>query len=394
MINEKNLNGDESFKKDFLSLYKENDFFQTFVDTTWVDKYENMMFKTYFPVDNIPSEVSATTGTSMYAISSQVKRGATNAMARAKGSELPSKDVQGQDIRTGSFQDYGDGWHMTGLQKQAYDKLAKELGSDSPLFKQYVIETDSIIRSHYQLLNEMSVQKMSTGRFTNSAYLGLSKDLPVTTPYELDSYSRDVACGDKVWTDPTATIVTDIRNRVQDFRDTTGYEGTLSLKMERDFFLNVFLKNNELKELVTNYMQAGGAILPTGALLTEKNYNQWNVDMGGYIPPIEFVEQQSLILGSTETFKVNGWKSGIVVLSPSGAQGVTKWSISDEYDTLNGFTDIAIAKLDGGLLSSMNRIRIDNGRLPSYNTEVIGSYEPILATWNNHWCINSNKASV
>lgn len=387
----KSTGDQEALTADFLSLYKEDRVFQTLVDSVWVDKYENMMFKTYFPLDDMPSSTDTETGMSQYVIKSYKETGATNAIARAKYSELPSEDVDGMDVHTGTLQDYGKGWHMTGAHKATLDRMAKKLGNNDPLFKRYVIKTDKIIKGHYMLLNEMAAQKMSTGRFTNAAYRGLSYDVPVTTVYELSASSRDVACGTKVWDDPTATIVTDIRDLVKEFRDTTGYEGVLSLKMTRDFFVNVFLKNEELKTLVTNMMQADGSIIPTGHMLTEANYNAWNMSMGGYLPSIEFIEQESLIAGSSVITSVNGWKEGIVVLSPAGAQGVTKWAETDEYQGMEGMTNISIASLDGGLLKTMNAIK-EMGRLPSYNTEVIGSYEPVLTTWNNHWCINTKKA--
>jgi len=392
---EKKYNADDSgLKSAFLDLYKDSNIFQQFVDSTWVDKYENMMFKKYFPIDSLPSTNDPRTGAAVYSITALEKQGANNAIARAKGSELPSKDVKGMDIRNGSIRDYGDGWHMNGTEKQGFDKLAEEIGSDAPLFKQYVINTDSIIRSHYMLLNEMAAQKMSTGRFTNSAYKDFGYDLPVTTEYELDAADRDVACGDVAWTaDSSATILTDIRNLVQDFRDEKDYEGALSLKMTEDFYYNVFLKNDEVKETVTNFVQLGGNVVPSGAMVTSDSYNKWNAAVGNIIPPIEIINQQSLIIGSNTTMNVKGWKDNIVVLSPAGEQGVTKWAITDEYNTLDGFANIAIATLDGGLLKSMNRIRIDNSRLPTYNTEVLGTYEPVLSTWNNYWCINASKAN-
>ena len=141
------------------------------------------------------------------------------------------------------------------------------------------------------------------------------------------------------------------------------------------------------------YSQANGSILSSGYLATKESYEAWNTANGNYLPPIELMVEETLIQGVTTSTAVKGWKDGIIVLSPSGYQGQLMWATSDEYDLLNGISTFATAKMEGGLLSMMNRVNT-NGRMPEWITEVIGCYEPVLDEWNKHWCINYKKASA
>lgn len=384
----------KEFRVDFADMYKKSKVLAAFVDNTWREKFANQIHKKYFKRADLPL-TETTKGSALYEVSDMVVSTPTQAYARAKYSDLPSDDFDGMETRTGSISDFGSSYHLTGKEKQAYDKLKEELGNDMMLFNLYITKVSDKILSHHLRLNNMAMQKMSYTRFTTTGGFGGEYDIARTTPYEVDAEHRDMPAGDKIWADTTAPIIDYIKTYVKKFRDDTSYAGPVTLKMERDVYEDIFLKNDQVKEMVQNYMAAQGLVLPNGFLVTEETYDKWNSAAGGsagtYLPPIEIIEEESMIQGVNGKTPVKGWKPGIVVLSPAGYQGETFWAKSTENNLLNGIADYAIADLDGGLLQISNRVRVD-GDLPIWTTKVLGTYEPVLNEFLHHWCINTAKA--
>lgn len=388
------------FKLDFNDAYKDSKLLAEIVDDEWDTRYNNQFGRIYFPLSEDALNTNAS-GASLYEITMRKKSGPTNAYARAKYSDLPSKGYEGEESRTGSIGNFADGFKIEGKDKQKIarrKKLENELGkTDAPLYLYYIEQMQKTFDAHNMTLNFLAAQKMSYTRMDNTSADALSWGITRTSAYEVDAEHRDMACGDKTWDDSTATIVDDIKSLVKRFRDETGYAGAISLKMETDFYNNVYLANDQVKELVTNYVLANGTVLPNGYMPTSETYNSWNSSVsGGYLPPIELVEQESLILGidgKPMVQPVSGWRPGIMVISPAGAQGKTLWDINEEYDSMEGMADYAITTVEGGFLTVMNKIK-QTGRLPEWSTEVTGDYEPVLDEWLFHWCINTKKAEA
>ena len=298
---------------------------------------------------------------------------------------------------SGSIKDFiAPTWKQNAMERLYQERLMEKYGTDAPILKGYATnQLQPRIEAGYSSLDYMAIRSETTGRLTYKIGRG---DLVAGNIYKADIPAENrVNAGPKVWTDPTADILTSVMNIQEAAWLRWGQEIPMQLKVSYDFFQNVIMTNqNVINTLKTNWLTAQGQLVAgienvSNWVVTEENFNRYVIQSIPNFPKLTVVKSKQLVNGVL----TDPWEPGVAVLCPVGYSGkVLSTDILDEevYTRFaNNACSFAFSRTADGLMLVMNSV-VPNGSLKEWLTDVYMSSIPVLDKFPWHIIINTSEA--
>lgn len=303
------------------------------------------------------------------------------------GDSVP-EDKRGQKYYSGVIPEFISKGTVEKATERDYKKRLFEQFGDASLIAQYAVEVlQPKIDSANQTLSYMSAQLLSTGKIIYNQGAGLQGNvLKAEIPAE-----NFITAGAKVWSDPSARILDQIRQIYQDALEKWGVNFTMQLEIPRNIWIEYFLKNEQVKEWVRYYNSLNNVLLPEQLVLTESMVRDALAKFEG-LPQIVIVEEKQK---DVYNGIVNGWKENIAVLRPVGYAGYIRHTTTEDVRLFseygNGVNTYSFASAMNGLATVANSI-IVNGNFKEWHTHLILPAVPSLDEFLYHIIIDTNAA--
>lgn len=267
------------------------------------------------------------------------------------------------------------------------NRLFEQFG-DATLLAQYAIDVlQPKIDSANQTLSYMSAQLLSTGKINYNQGVGLQGNvLKAEVPEE-----NFIKAGEKVWSDPSAKILDQIRKIYADFQDKHGINVAMQLEIPRAMWLEYFLKNEQVIEWVRYTNAINNVALPETLALTEDMASAALAKFEG-LPQIVIVEEKQK---DVYNGIVNGWKENVAVLRPVGYAGYIRHTTTEDVRLFsqygNSVNTYSFASALNGLATVANSV-IVNGNFKEWHTHLILPAVPSLDEFLYHVIIDTANA--
>ena len=303
------------------------------------------------------------------------------------GDSVP-EDKRGQKYYSGVIPEFISKGTVEKATERDYKKKYFEQFGDAALIAQYAVEVlQPKIDSANQTLSYMSAQLLSTGKIIYNQGAGLQGNvLKAEIPAE-----NFITAGAKVWSDPSARILDQIRQIYQDALEKWGVNFTMQLEIPRNIWIEYFLKNEQVKEWVRYYNSLNNVLLPEQLVLTESMVRDALAKFEG-LPQIVIVEEKQK---DVYNGIVNGWKENIAVLRPVGYAGYIRHTTTEDVRLFseygNGVNTYSFASAMNGLATVANSV-IVNGNFKEWHTHLILPAVPSLDEFLYHIIIDTNAA--
>ena len=267
------------------------------------------------------------------------------------------------------------------------NRLFEQFG-DATLLAQYAVDVlQPKIDSANQTLSYMSAQLLSTGKINYNQGVGLQGNvLKAEVPEE-----NFIKAGEKVWSDPSARILDQIRKIYADFQDKHGNNVAMQLEIPRAMWLEYFLKNEQVIEWVRYTNAINNVALPETLALTEDMASAALAKFEG-LPQIVIVEEKQK---DVYNGIVNGWKENVAVLRPVGYAGYIRHTTTEDVRLFsqygNSVNTYSFASALNGLATVANSV-IVNGNFKEWHTHLILPAVPSLDEFLYHVIIDTATA--
>lgn len=303
------------------------------------------------------------------------------------GDSVP-EDKRGQKYYSGVIPEFISKGTVEKAMERDYKKRLFEQFGDASLIAQYAVDVlQPKIDSANQTLSYMSAQLLSTGKIVYNQGAGLQGNvLKAEIPAE-----NFITAGAKVWSDPSARILDQIRQIYQDALEKWGVNISMQLEIPRNIWIEYFLKNEQVKEWVRYYNSLNNVLLPEQLVLTETMVRDALAKFEG-LPQIVIVEEKQ-----KDVFNglVNGWKDNVAVLRPVGYAGYIRHTTTEDVRLFseygNGVNTYTFASAMNGLATVANSV-IVNGNFKEWHTHLILPAVPSLDEFLYHIIIDTNTA--
>ena len=369
---------------DWAALFRSNDggseLFQSLVDNSDLLNTNDGWALTQGHIADAPTPV-ADDGSATFRMTSSKLEAAPVMDLRAPLGDSYQMDNNGEDEYTASIPDFiGRGFVETAAQRIYKQKIFAQLGNADRIIANWVRDYLAVgLRSAKATLNNVTAQLETKGKID---YTGLGAGVYAKL-YDAripkDNFQK---AGTKAWTDADCKILTQMRKLEDAYRDKRGgYNGALTWKMTKKMYNDVFLQNQEVRDMYVTWCKANYIAYVEGMPITNEQFLNSFTDIQG-ISPIEIVtEKERNKTRTTDTF-VQGWADNRVVLRPAGDTGEFKYVDVLEREVFsNGYgastIDTTLATMLNGLVTAMNTTT-DNGRLKEGHADVMRSPIPPL----------------
>lgn len=334
-------------------------------------------------------------GLATFNVKARKLKAAPMADLRAPLGDSNQMDKNGHKWYTASIPDFiTPGYVETAVERYARIKQFEEFGDDADILADWSDEVQTRIDSVDATMNFMTAQLMSTGKIDYSG-IGRGISTPLHKAIDPIEYGDNfINGGAKKWADPSATILTYMKEKEAKYRETRGgFDGALKWQMTRNTFYNVFLKNAEVRELVTNYRQLNNIASTKTMPISKEQFIQAFVDFEG-VSPIEIVtEKERNLTHTTDEYK-QGWSDNIVVLRPAGDACEFERTDSLDRKLIEYAGNKAISTVFGttndGLGLLMNSV-VPNGKYMEWHTDIMFSACPALIDFPDHCIMDITK---
>ena len=332
-------------------------------------------------------------GTAVFMCKSRKLKAAHLMDLRAPLGDSNLGDTSNMKFYTASIPDFiADGMKETATERDYKVQLYETFGNDADIVAAYTENLQERFNQVDATMSWMTAKLMTTAKldYTN---IGRGIQLPLhkaEVPPE-----NFMKAGAKAWADESCQLLTQLRKMEQDIRHRMGdYGGPMVIQMTQNDFLNVFLKNKEVRQFVSDYRKLNYLASTQNIPVLSSEWNKARVDLEG-VSPIELVVEKEVNKTHTKEESVNGWADGTVVFRPAGdAVEFERKQILDErmirmYGA-KGITAVIGHANDG--LSTVINTTMDNGRFREWQTDVMMSACPALVNFPNHYIIDITKA--
>ena len=303
------------------------------------------------------------------------------------GDSVP-EDKKGQKYYSGVIPELiSKGTVEKATERDYKNRLFEQFG-DATLLAQYAVDVlQPKIDSANQTLSYMSAQLLSTGKIIYNQGVGLQGNvLKAEVPAE-----NFITAGAKVWSDPSAKILDQIRKIYADFQEKHGLNLTMQLEIPRAMWLEYFLKNEQVIEWVRYTNAINNVALPETLVLTEDMVSAALAKFEG-LPQIVIVEEKQK---DVYNGIVNGWKSNVAVLRPVGYAGYIRHTTTEDVRLFsqygNSVNTYSFASALNGLATVANSV-IVNGNFKEWHTHLILPAVPSLDEFLYHVIIDTATA--
>ena len=294
---------------------------------------------------------------------------------------------------TGVIPDFiAKGYVETAPEREQREQLFEQFGNDE-LIRAFANEwLQPALDGANQSLSNMAAQIMSKGYITWNYGDGIKAPL-----YKADIPTENfLKAGAVVWSDnDDCKLLDQVRKIYQDVREHIGMDIPMQLEITRNQWLNNWLTNDQVLEVIRYYNSLNNQLLPQVfkpstemALEAIENYK-----LGEDLPKIVIVEEAQMDNKTT----VHGWSDSVAVLRPLGYAGkIRRAAILDEriykkYGT--SLTSRNFTPALGGVALVMNTV-INNGNLKEWHSDLMMSAVPALDEFLYHYIIDTTQTSV
>lgn len=351
-------------------------------------------YNTAFTIDEAPIPTNDK-GVASFTVSAELPAHSTVMDMRAPlGEGKPMEEGETLEY-SGSIKDFiAPNWKQTAMERMYQERLMAKYGSDAAILKGYATNVlHPRIEAGYSTLDYMALRAETTGKCRYDVGRGFKSNIYKANIPE----SNFVDAGEKSWTAPDADILTSVMNIQKAKWLEWGIEIPMQLKVTRDFFDNVIMKNQGIINTIkTNWLTdrnqlVAGVDNVSDWVITEANFNKYVKATIPDFPDITIVKSKQLINGVL----VDPWEPGIAILTPRGVAGkILRTDILDEevYSKYaNNACQFAFSRTADGLMLVMNSV-LPNGNLKEWLTSVMMSAVPVLTDFQWRVLINTQKA--
>ena len=282
------------------------------------------------------------------------------------------------------------------MERKQREDLFAQFGTDAPIIKeQWIPQVQALRQSMNFTMNWMTAQLMTTAKIVYKHGQGIFA--PVHKALVPDA--NFAKAGKTAWTDPNATIITDMQRIEGEYRAKWGYDGGMQWQMTKNFFLTCFIKNKEVLEKVNEFRALNDLIAVSfNNINTDVFNNAWtNVRTAYGLSPIVLVEEKEYDKDkSTGQMKaVNGWADNKVVLRPTGdaVRFMRKQILDETYaQYLNNSVQRNFAPFANGLATIVNTT-VPSGMYNEWHTQILFSCVPALAEFTKHVIVDISQTN-
>lgn len=309
---------------------------------------------------------------------------------------------EGKGMEEGEAQEYSGSikgfiaptWKQTATARHYQEKMMEKYGSDAAILKGFATnELAPRITSGYNTLDYLAMMSESTLKCKYDQGRGLKGNI-YAVPSE---YVQSEKAGAKVWTAADADILTTVMNKIEAAYKRWGVELPMQLKVTKDFFQNVIMKNtgviNTLKQnwAVDNLRVIDGTSSVSNWVVTEDNFNKYVAAAIPDFPKLTIVDSKMLINRQT----VDPWKDGVAVLCPQAPAGkILRTDSPDEeiYSKYgNNACSFSFSRTTDNLMLVMNSL-LPNGSLTERQTKVVMDAVPVITDFQYRILIDTKTA--
>lgn len=380
----------------YARLWTDSDvrFLRSLIDESGLLRTNYGWWKTQFTKASNATPVAAD-GTATFTVQAKDRTATPMMDMRAPLGDSVPLDYKGISWYSATIPDFiAPGIVETAPQREYKERLFAQFGNDAFLISEWMDDVQMQIDAADQTLTNLGAQLISKGQCSYNFGRGMKGALQKA---EIPSENFKKA-GTKVWTAADCNLLSQMRTIEVDFRDTKGYNGPMKWQIPYKMYMDVVLKNKEVRELVKQYYTLNDKVFLDSMPVTEEIFN--SVVYANYpdLSPIEIVvEKQKDISWDNMTGKfVNGWDSKAAVLRPAGFAGEIQYT--DILDVVmfekygNNSITKSFAQMEGGIYTLVNTT-VPNGMYKEWHTDLIMSAVPSLNEFPYHVIVDTTSAN-
>lgn len=385
-------NFEDSRYAKFFASPENNRFLQSFLDNSALFYTNYGWYKTQGrkAATETPSQAD---GTAVFSAKAHKLQAPHLMDLRAPLGDSNQADSSTEKFYTGSIPDFIAECIIENAAERNYKvQMFEQFGNDADIVATYVGKLQDKFNAVDATMNFMTAQLMSTAKID---YTGIGRGIHLPLHEAKVPTENFLKAGTKAWSDPACELLTQMRVLEDKVRHQMGdYAGPMVWQMTRNDFYNIFLKNKEVREFVSNYRKLNFLASTQEIPVVASEWNKAVVDLEG-VSPIELVVEQESNKTHSKEEVVKGWKDGTAVLRPAGdAVEFAHKAILDEQMIkrfgADAITTVFARGNDG--LSLVVNSTMDNGRFKEWHTDVMLSACPVLIEFPNHYIIDINTA--
>lgn len=308
---------------------------------------------------------------------------------RAPLGDTRTADKIGVSYYNGRIPDFAPAGFVEKATERWYKESNFEQFGDNALIAQYATdEIQRMIDSANMTLSYLAAKALSTGETIYDMGDGIQSAIYKSFIPE-DNF---VNAGAKIWSDPSAKILDQMKAIEDKFKDLWGVEIAMQWEMTQEMYDSYFLNNEQVKEWVQYLNVVNNTPLPSGLTLT-KDMVERAIPAHPYnLSPIVIVDEKQKDINHGV---VRGWKDGVAVLRPRGYAGyIRKAAILDEViykRYANSVNSYNFTPALNGLGVFMNSVVV-NGNFKEWHTDLFVKAIPTLDEFLYHVIVDTTTA--
>lgn len=369
-------------------------FLQDFIDRAEMLRINYNWWRTQFDVDPTATATDAD-GSATFTVRAEKQKAANMLDWRAPLGNAHPFSKEGFSFYSASIPDFiSDAIAETAMERQYKEDEFAQFGNDANIIRAWTKNVQRLIDAKDQTINNMGAQLQSTGKIIYTFGRG------ITGPMQKAEIPEEnfVNAGEKVWSAPDCKVLTQMVKIEQDFRERTGFDGSMKWLIPYDMYQKVFLQNVEVKEWV-NYLRNLNTNSPQAApeigIILDDMFKQAVANYPG-LSPIEIVVEKEKDVNWKGERMVHGWAPGVAVLRPAGNAGVIKHTIPIDQKLSDKFGNNIISSVFSGIgdgFSTLVNQTMANGQFKSWQTVLIASATPALTEFPEHIIVDTTTAN-
>jgi hypothetical protein len=375
----------------FFASKTNRDFLQTFINTSGILGVNYGWWRTQCRKAEAPTPI-ADDGTATFTQKSRRLQAAPLMDMRAPLGKGNQEDSEGISFYTASIPDFiSTVSHENALERMRKQKEFELFGNDADIVIAWTQKLQDKLDQADQTMNWMTAKLETTGQIN---YTGIGRGIQIPLHKAAIPTANFSTAGTAAWASASAKILSQMAAIETKYRNAWGYNGALVWLFNKNLYQNVFLKNQEVKDLVSSYRQLNYLANTADMPVTDKSFRQAFVDYVG-VSPIEIVEETERNITNSGESLVSGWDDKYAVLRPAGPCCDVRYKNPIDQYVFSNYGSNAVEKVfaraNDGLCTIINST-INNGELKEWATEVIMSAVPALNEFEQHVIVDTTTA--
>lgn len=300
------------------------------------------------------------------------------------------RDKKGIKFYTGIIPDFiSDGFREQAMEREYKERqFIENFGNDALIVAQFADEVQSLVDSANQTLSNMGAQLLSKGHIYYDFGQGLRDGL-----YRADIPEENFSkAGVSVW-NTDCNLLDQMREIERKYKeDVWGVDMPMQWEIPYDMFHNIVLKNKQVQAWIIENRKLNNNVVVDGMVMTEAMFREYIGTFEG-VSPIVVIEEKQKNEGRT----VNGWKSGIAVLRPTGYAGMIRHTTILDQKMYEKYGSSVISRVFAKTLNGLctvENITLNNGNMKEWQTHLMMSAIPSLDEFLYHVIVDTTTADI